>query len=304
MNHGVIKCCGSPIFLKNKFGSGYILIISKGNGFNVDQFFKIIHENVREYKIENDSLTEIKISIPYELSGLLPNLLNQIEKQKDSIGITSCGVNTSTIEEVFLKFGSIDQENKVIDKVDNLFKEECKKKLGFGLWFQQIEALLIKRFHLFRRRYVLAISTFVLPILLTIIFIKIIIITEPSNKTIESENQTLKFSNDRNFTMPYKITEKGSSFNNFMKNFYSNSNVIKIHQLEDDDNVESFILEKRKNSVKNLVDNFFGGMSIKLENSTTISNIHTYYSSLEYLSSENIINELTNLLLTCILQFK
>ena len=58
-----------------------------------------------------------------------------------------------------------------------------------------------------------------------------------------------------------------------------------------------FILEKRKNSVKNLVDNFFGGMSIKLENSTTISNIHTYYSSLEYLSSENIINELTNLLL-------
>jgi ABC-type multidrug transport system ATPase subunit len=31
MNHGQVKCCGSPIFLKNAFGSGYRLTLAKNS---------------------------------------------------------------------------------------------------------------------------------------------------------------------------------------------------------------------------------------------------------------------------------
>ena len=34
MNHGQVKCCGSPLFLKDRFGSGYRLTLSKDTTFN------------------------------------------------------------------------------------------------------------------------------------------------------------------------------------------------------------------------------------------------------------------------------
>lgn len=37
MGKGIVKCCGSSLFLKNRFGVGYNLIIAKNNRDNAPQ---------------------------------------------------------------------------------------------------------------------------------------------------------------------------------------------------------------------------------------------------------------------------
>lgn len=103
MNRGDVKCCGSPMFLKNLFGSGYRLTASKANSFNEIEFFKSLSKNIGNYKIESNIAAEIAISLSHDAATQLPSLLNEIEQNKEKIGITGYGITSPTIEEVFLK---------------------------------------------------------------------------------------------------------------------------------------------------------------------------------------------------------
>jgi ATP-binding cassette, subfamily A (ABC1), member 3 len=103
MNHGEAKCCGSPLFLKELFGSGYRLTLSKSNNFNEQLCVNILKDSMKNFKIESNIAAEICVAIPYDNSSFLPNLLLKIESEKDKIGIESYGISSSTIEEVFLK---------------------------------------------------------------------------------------------------------------------------------------------------------------------------------------------------------
>lgn len=103
MNHGEVKCCGSPLFLKNVFGSGYRLTISKQNNFNEEAFLKSISTDIEKYEIETNIAGEISLALPYQSSSILPKVLAQIEANKERFGISSYGISSSTVEEVFLK---------------------------------------------------------------------------------------------------------------------------------------------------------------------------------------------------------
>ena len=103
MNHGEVKCCGSPLFLKNLYGSGYSLTASKDEKFEENLFLNLIEKFMDQFKVESNIAGEIKISLPYNAVEKLPELLNQIEVQKELIGISGYGISSSTIEDVFLK---------------------------------------------------------------------------------------------------------------------------------------------------------------------------------------------------------
>jgi ABC-type multidrug transport system ATPase subunit len=103
MNHGEVKCCGSPMFLKNLYGSGYRLTASKSDKFNQINYLNLIQKNVQNYKIETNIAGEITISLPFDAVEKLPVLLREIENQKSSLGVSSYGISSPTIEEVFLK---------------------------------------------------------------------------------------------------------------------------------------------------------------------------------------------------------
>ena len=103
MNHGIAKCCGTPMFLKNLYGSGYRLTASKSDKFNQMAYLNLIQQTAEKYKIETNIAGEITISLPYDAVEKLPMLLSQIEEQKVFLGVSSYGISSSTIEEVFLK---------------------------------------------------------------------------------------------------------------------------------------------------------------------------------------------------------
>jgi ATP-binding cassette, subfamily A (ABC1), member 3 len=104
MNHGEVKCCGSPLYLKNTFGSGYRLTLSKKQEiFKLESFKQILDSTINDYKIETNIAAEMCILIPFESSNKLPNILNNIEKSKQEMGIDGYGISSPTIEEVFIK---------------------------------------------------------------------------------------------------------------------------------------------------------------------------------------------------------
>lgn len=103
MNHGEIKCCGSPIFLKNYYGNGFRIKIVKNNKFNSIKFEKMLNDFLSDYKIEVNVAAEFCLSFPFERVDLLPEFLNELEINKEEFGLDSYSISSSTIEEVFLK---------------------------------------------------------------------------------------------------------------------------------------------------------------------------------------------------------
>lgn len=103
MNHGQVKCCGSPLYLKNAFGSGFRLGISKNLGFDDNRFKSLLNSQVEKYIVETNIAAEMSIAIPFGLSSKLPQLLKSIEDNKQAYGIDGYGISSPTIEEVFIK---------------------------------------------------------------------------------------------------------------------------------------------------------------------------------------------------------
>lgn len=104
MNHGQVKCCGSPIFLKNTFGSGYRLVLSKKPDLFNEQVFKsMLDSMVKGYVIESNIAAEVCVNIPFSESPRLAQLLNTIESNKQTYGIEGYGISSPTVEEVFIK---------------------------------------------------------------------------------------------------------------------------------------------------------------------------------------------------------
>ena len=103
MNHGKVKCCGTPLFLKNSFGTGYRLTISKNADFKQDLFVKALNSQIAENIIDTNIAAEMCVSLPFESSSKLPTLLANIETNKQAYGIDGYGISSPTIEEVFIK---------------------------------------------------------------------------------------------------------------------------------------------------------------------------------------------------------
>lgn len=103
MNHGEIKCCGSPLFLKNYYGDGFKIKFYKAKSFDLEQFERMLRDSLGNYTIESNVAAELSISYPFENVQYLSQFFNLLERNKEFYGIDSYSISSSSIEEVFLK---------------------------------------------------------------------------------------------------------------------------------------------------------------------------------------------------------
>ena len=164
---------------------------------------------------------------------------------------------------------------------------------------------MLKRLRIFIRRYLLAIVILFLPALLQCAFI--LLIPSKTNlvnlfggtQTEKSGIYNLQTSNYGNFHLPYYLNGSYSiiPFKTLLYSFYTPFNRPGIELLElSSQNINEYVLEKRKTDLKYLVQDFFIGMKF---NVTGIDKIYAtlYFSSLALHSSAIAVNELSNLLL-------
>ena len=179
MNDGKLCCSGSPLFLKNSFGTGYRLRVAKLSKFNSNQFINIIGKYIPKTKLISDVETEVIYSFDAskrELFDALPKLFNDIEINKQKYHIESCGLSNTTLEDVFLTVGAdvnmsgkrrkknlfydstADEENQTL-----LLSKQSELISGSVLFINQFFGLLIKRFHFARRFWRMVIAQILIP---------------------------------------------------------------------------------------------------------------------------------------------
>jgi ATP-binding cassette subfamily A (ABC1) protein 3 len=105
MANGQLQCCGSPLYLKKKYGAGYhMTIVKTSDTTDVAPITRLIQSHVMDAKFDSSAGTEISYNLPDHHSNKFEALFTNIELQKGVLGIDSYGISITTMEEVFLKY--------------------------------------------------------------------------------------------------------------------------------------------------------------------------------------------------------
>ena len=314
MNHGQIKSCGSPIFLKDKFGSGYRLTLTKGEEFDKEMFENLVRSTLGQApNVLSNMAQEFCVGIKNNDKSNLPKLLNSIEVNKETIGVLNYGISTSTVEEVFLKVGSIDSKEESIEQdLLNVFQEDIEQTPFLNLVLQQLKALVIKRFHLFRRRYFIAFLTLVLPVLMESMFntsptaslLGIINILNPQKKSISSYKPDLS---DYGYQkLPYKVSfdnannySSQADLDEFEKVFkkYFTTDKITLEKVDSNSTIHQFVKQKQTQDVMNIIRNYYSGVEFFFDSETKAVRANFYYNEFAVHTSSSILSKLNSFFL-------
>ncbi|XP_012941784.1 ATP-binding cassette sub-family A member 3 [Aplysia californica] len=105
MAEGVLKCCGSSMFLKKLYGAGYHLVVVKDDQCDINILTDVIQSFVASAELETIINREVSYLLPDNESSKFASLFRELESKKEKLGITSFGTSATTMEEVFLKVG-------------------------------------------------------------------------------------------------------------------------------------------------------------------------------------------------------
>ncbi|MGH0172914.1 UNVERIFIED_CONTAM: hypothetical protein FKN15_075079 [Acipenser sinensis] len=104
MAEGELQCCGSPLFLKNKYGAGYHMVIVREPLCDVPEITRLVKMYVPNTTMESSAGAELSYILPKESTHRFELLFAELEMKRDELGIASYGASVTTMEEVFLRF--------------------------------------------------------------------------------------------------------------------------------------------------------------------------------------------------------
>eukprot|EP00937_MAST-01D_sp_MAST-1D-sp2_P000217 g217.t1 len=132
MAEGELRCVGSPLFLKNRFGAGYRLTIVKKESCNdthVDTLKALVTRNVPAARMATNVGAEVTFQLPIAASAAFPAMLDSLEasKQDGTTQIETFGISVTTMEEVFIKVARGDDGSNA-DAVNDIQRKLTERK--------------------------------------------------------------------------------------------------------------------------------------------------------------------------------
>jgi ATP-binding cassette, subfamily A (ABC1), member 5 len=106
ISRGKLRCCGSSLFLKNKFGIGYHLTLVLDGNAREAGITKLVNKHVPKAVKARRHGRELSYILPHDAVDFFAPLFQDIEMEISTkasrLGICSYGVSMTTLEEVFL----------------------------------------------------------------------------------------------------------------------------------------------------------------------------------------------------------
>uniref|UniRef100_A0A8C5HN15 ATP-binding cassette, sub-family A (ABC1), member 12 n=1 Tax=Gouania willdenowi TaxID=441366 RepID=A0A8C5HN15_GOUWI len=202
LERGGLKCCGSPFYLKDKLGQGYKITLTKKvivtqlSSSTLCNESAFIQAHVPEARLKESQGGDLVYSLPPFTSANASSyrsLLTALDSNLDALQLGGYGISDTTLEEVFLqltgenmygKGGPLTISETISDSVsidsfssdlsesnstfgDNILSGPSSVR-GMALVWQQLSAMLIKRFHHSRRDWKGLISQLLLPVLFVV----------------------------------------------------------------------------------------------------------------------------------------
>uniref|UniRef100_A0A452J531 ABC transporter domain-containing protein n=1 Tax=Gopherus agassizii TaxID=38772 RepID=A0A452J531_9SAUR len=194
ISHGRIKCVGSSLFLKKKWGIGYHL----SEVCDCESIISLVRQYIPDATFTGQSENELSYTLPLENVDKFPDLFCGLDSHSDQ-GIINYGVSMTTLEDVFLKLEgetATDQKGKILgheeqaeEERDAFSADEMEQGLlslsdigkatvsGTALWRQQVCAMARIRFLKLKhedktlRSILLLCGVFILPIAIHLIIL-------------------------------------------------------------------------------------------------------------------------------------
>ncbi|DAZ93924.1 TPA: LOW QUALITY PROTEIN: hypothetical protein N0F65_008867 [Lagenidium giganteum] len=172
MAEGELRCCGSPLFLKNRFGAGYNLTIVKKENCNDSRVIDFIVSHIPQ--------AQVLSNLPMDTSSKFAGLFRQLDASLSSLALHSYGISVTTMEEVFIKVaesGDTDQQHTLkkdakergdrhassISEAPEWTSTRRQAMSASTMFISQIKALVQKRFRIGKRDKRMFIMSLVLP---------------------------------------------------------------------------------------------------------------------------------------------
>ncbi|NXN71454.1 ABCAA protein, partial [Himantopus himantopus] len=160
ISHGRLKCVGSSLFLKKKWGIGYHLRIHVSESCDLENVTSLVKRYIPNVIFSGHSQYELRYKLPLENVNKFPDLFRGLDSYSDQ-GIINYGVSMTTLEDVFLRLeeeATVDQEDEGVlgeewaeagpqcpdeTEPDSLLLSDTGKAAvgGLALWRQQVSAM-------------------------------------------------------------------------------------------------------------------------------------------------------------------
>ncbi|XP_054565472.1 ATP-binding cassette sub-family A member 9 [Eptesicus fuscus] len=166
ISNGKLRCAGSSLFLKKKWGIGYHLSLHLNEMCDPDNITSLVKQHIPDAKLTAQSEEKLVYILPLERTSKFPDLYRDLDRCSYQ-GIENYGVSMTTLNEVFLKLegkSAIDESDIGIwaqlqsdrtkdtgglvelEQVLSSFNETKKAASGMALWRQQTCAIAKVRF--------------------------------------------------------------------------------------------------------------------------------------------------------------
>ncbi|NWT78015.1 ABCA9 protein, partial [Lanius ludovicianus] len=191
ISHGRLKCVGSSLFLKKKWGICYHLRIHVSESCDLESVTSLVKGHIPNATFSGHSQYELRYKLPLENVDKFPGLFSGLESCSEQ-GIINYGVSMTTLEDVFLRLegeAAATQEDEHVPGEEwaeagpqcpeeagpgSLLLSDTRKASvqGLALWRQQVSAMA--QVHFFKlkssvknlRSILLLYMVFLLPLVL------------------------------------------------------------------------------------------------------------------------------------------
>ena len=129
MTEGQIECIGSSLFLKERYGVGYNLVVDKTTREDVPEIELFVRERIPSAIKLQEVSSEVSFQLPKEAANLFKEFFIEFDNMKDELQVRSYSVGITTLEEVFLKIGhGEEEENEKANLLTNRYQSTPEKE--------------------------------------------------------------------------------------------------------------------------------------------------------------------------------
>uniref|UniRef100_A0A8C0W2G7 ABC transporter domain-containing protein n=1 Tax=Castor canadensis TaxID=51338 RepID=A0A8C0W2G7_CASCN len=141
-----LKCAGSSLFLKKKWGIGYHLSLHLNEMCDPENITSLVKQHIPDGKLTAQSEEKLVYILPFERTNKFPDLYRDLDKHSTQ-GIENYGVSMTTLSEVFLKLEGKSNDASLAALEQVLSSLSTRNTVsGMVLWRQQLCAIAKVRF--------------------------------------------------------------------------------------------------------------------------------------------------------------
>ncbi|XP_040604164.1 ATP-binding cassette sub-family A member 17 isoform X2 [Mesocricetus auratus] len=118
VSKGELQCCGSPPFLKQKYGAGYYMTLIKTPLCDTTKLSSVVYHHIPNAVLESSIGEEMIFILPKKNIPSFEALFTDLEQRQIELGISTLGASVTTMEEVFIRVC------KLADSTANILTEK------------------------------------------------------------------------------------------------------------------------------------------------------------------------------------